>query len=88
MPQPLSNRLRPGRAALLLFVYDAGIPVLGVPAIFERAEDLRAHGLDERVGADEYHDAVEFRYRMLKRLGQESPRVTGALAGAAEDPRR
>jgi len=45
------------------------IPVLGVSAIFGDPDDVRAHGLDERVGVKEFHDAVEFWYRMLKRLG-------------------
>ncbi len=52
-----------------LFVRNAGIPVLGVSAIFERPDDVRAHGLDERIGVSEYHAAVEFWYCMLKRLG-------------------
>ena len=51
-----------------LYVRNAGIPVLGLSAIFEMPDDIRAHGLDERVGVAEFHDAVEFWYRMLKRL--------------------
>ncbi len=51
-----------------LFVRNAGIPVLGLSAIFEQPDDVRAHGLDERVGVAEFHDAVEFWYRLLKRL--------------------
>ncbi len=51
-----------------LFVRNAGIPVLGISAIFEHPDDIRAHGLDERVGTEEFHAAVEFWYRMLRRL--------------------
>ena len=51
-----------------LYVRRAGIPVLGISAIFERPDDIRAHGLDERVGVEEFHDAAEFWYRILKRL--------------------
>ncbi len=51
-----------------LFVRNAGIPVLGISAIFENPDGIRAHGLDERVGIEELHAAVEFWYRMLKRL--------------------
>ena len=48
------------------FVRNAGIPVYALGAIFRDPEDRRAHGLDERVGVKEFHDAVEFWYRMLK----------------------
>lgn len=51
-----------------LYVRNGGIPVLGVSAIFEPPDDMRAHGLDERVGIEEFHRAVEFWYRMLRRL--------------------
>ena len=53
-----------------LFVRNGGIPVLGVSGIFLGLDDHRAHGLDERVGIREFHDAVEFWYRMLKRLSR------------------
>ncbi len=56
-----------------LFVRNAGIPVLGVSAIFEYPDDVRAHGLDERVGVEAFHAAVEFWYRML-RLFAGAPR--------------
>ena len=49
-----------------LYVRNAGIPVYALGAIFSAPGDVRAHGLDERVGVDEFHDAVEFWYRMLK----------------------
>jgi len=49
-----------------LWVRNAGIPVYGVSAIFESPGDIRAHGLDERVGVEEFHDAVEFWYRLLR----------------------
>ncbi len=49
-----------------LYVRNAGIPVYALSAIFRNPSDFRAHGLDERVGVEEFHDAVEFWYRMLK----------------------
>jgi len=49
-----------------LWVRNAGIPVYGVSAVFERPGDIRAHGLDERIGVEEFHDAVEFWYRLLR----------------------
>ena len=51
-----------------LFVRNGGIPVYGVSAIFAQADEVRAHGLDERVGIEEFHRAVEFWYRLLRRL--------------------
>ena len=58
-----------------LYVRNAGIPVYGVSAVFDRVDDIRAHGRDERVPVKSYHDAVEFWYQLLKVL---SKNVTGA----------
>jgi len=49
-----------------LYVRNSGVPVYALGAIFADPGDSRAHGLDERVGVEEFHDAVEFWYRMLK----------------------
>ncbi len=51
-----------------LFVRNGGIPVYGVGAIFEEADDVRAHGRDERVGVEPFHQAVSFWYQLLKAL--------------------
>jgi acetylornithine deacetylase/succinyl-diaminopimelate desuccinylase-like protein len=51
-----------------LFTRNAGTPTYTLSAIFEPEGENRAHGLDERVGVEEFHDAVEFWYRMVKRL--------------------
>jgi acetylornithine deacetylase/succinyl-diaminopimelate desuccinylase-like protein len=56
-----------------LYVRNAGIPVYGVSAIFERVDDIRAHGRDERVGVKAYHDAATFWYRLVKTLGSAGP---------------
>lgn len=53
-----------------LFVRNAGIPVYGLSAIYARSGEVRAHGLDERVGIEEFHRAAEFWYRMLKQLAE------------------
>lgn len=57
-----------------LYARNAGIPVYGISAIFSDPEDARAHGQDERVGVEQYFDAVQFWYRMVKRLA--SPGIT------------
>jgi acetylornithine deacetylase/succinyl-diaminopimelate desuccinylase-like protein len=46
----------------------AGIPAYGVSAIFEDENENRAHGRDERVPVKSFYDAVEFYYRLMKRL--------------------
>jgi acetylornithine deacetylase/succinyl-diaminopimelate desuccinylase-like protein len=56
-----------------LYVRNAGIPVYGVSAIFERIDDVRAHGRDERIGVKAYHDAATFWYRLVKTLASARP---------------
>jgi acetylornithine deacetylase/succinyl-diaminopimelate desuccinylase-like protein len=51
-----------------LYVRNAGMPVYGVAAVFERIDDIRAHGRDERIGVKAYHDAAQFWYQLVKRL--------------------
>lgn len=51
-----------------LFVRNAGIPVFGVTGWFMRPEDIRAHGLDAKIGIAEFHAGTEFWYQMLKTL--------------------
>ena len=53
-----------------LFVRNAGIPVFGVGGWFMRPGDIRAHGLDEKIGVAEFHEGTEFWYQMLKTLSQ------------------
>lgn len=47
---------------------NAGIPTYGISGIFFDPDDIRAHGLDERVPVESFHRGVEFWYRLLKRL--------------------
>lgn len=54
-----------------LFVRNAGIPVFGAAGWFMRIEDIRAHGLDEKIGIAEFHTGNEFWYRLLKTLSGE-----------------
>jgi acetylornithine deacetylase/succinyl-diaminopimelate desuccinylase-like protein len=61
-----------------LYVRNAGIPVYGVSAVFERIDDIRAHGRDERIGVKSYHDAAQYWYQLVKTLasGPPPPRET------------
>jgi acetylornithine deacetylase/succinyl-diaminopimelate desuccinylase-like protein len=45
-----------------------GIPVYGVSGMFGDADDVRAHGRDERIGVKEFFNGVEFMYRLMKEL--------------------
>lgn len=51
-----------------LFVRNVGIPVYGMSGIAEDPNDIRAHGQDERIGVQSYHDAAEFWYLLLKAM--------------------
>jgi acetylornithine deacetylase/succinyl-diaminopimelate desuccinylase-like protein len=53
-----------------LFYRNVGIPVYGVGAAFSKPGDGRAHGLDERVGIAEFHEAVAFWYELIKTLAR------------------
>ena len=56
-----------------LHVRNAGIPVYGVSPVFERIDDVRAHGRDERVGVTAFHDSARFWYEILKALAGFAP---------------
>ena len=57
-----------------LYVRNAGIPVYGPSAVFERIDDIRAHGRDERIGVKAYHDAAQYWYELVKTLAtSEAP---------------
>lgn len=47
---------------------NGGIPTYGVAAVFEKIEDDRSHGKDERIRVKSYHDAAEFWYQLVKQL--------------------
>ena len=51
-----------------LFLRNAGMPVYGVSGVFLDADDIRAHGKDERIGVPEYYAGAEFTYRLVMAL--------------------
>lgn len=58
-----------------VFTRNAGIPTYGLAAIaFEQREPSRAHGQEERVGVNAFHDAVRFWYALVK--GLTAPTIT------------
>ena len=46
----------------------AGTPMYGVSGLFLDVNDTRAHGPDERVLVESFHDAQEFLYRLVAAL--------------------
>jgi acetylornithine deacetylase/succinyl-diaminopimelate desuccinylase-like protein len=53
-----------------LYFRNAGIPTFGVDGTFGDADDVRAHGRDERVGVKQYFEGLEFQYRLIKMLSK------------------
>ncbi len=49
-----------------LWIRKAGIPVYGFSAVAIQDDDIRAHGLDERVSVESFYTAVRAWYRLLK----------------------
>jgi acetylornithine deacetylase/succinyl-diaminopimelate desuccinylase-like protein len=47
----------------------AGIPTYGVSGMFLEEDDNREHGRDERVGVQDYYDALAFNYQLIRALG-------------------
>lgn len=58
-----------------LYLRRAGIPVYGVSGVFGDADDVRAHGQDERIAATWFYEGLEFGYRLIKRLTSPGSRV-------------
>jgi acetylornithine deacetylase/succinyl-diaminopimelate desuccinylase-like protein len=51
-----------------LFLRNAGMPVYGVSGVYLDADDIRAHGRDERIGVRAYYEGADFTYRFVKAL--------------------
>jgi acetylornithine deacetylase/succinyl-diaminopimelate desuccinylase-like protein len=50
------------------FLRKAGVPVYGISGMFGDPDDVRAHGMDERINAKFFYDGVEFMYRFMRNL--------------------
>jgi acetylornithine deacetylase/succinyl-diaminopimelate desuccinylase-like protein len=50
------------------YLRPAGIPTFGVSGVFIDMDDVRAHGKDERVLVESFHQGVEFYDRLVKAL--------------------
>ena len=56
-----------------LFFRNAGMPVYGVSGLFVDMNDIRAHGMDERVGVRQLYESREFLYRLVRELAGPVP---------------
>jgi acetylornithine deacetylase/succinyl-diaminopimelate desuccinylase-like protein len=54
-----------------LYLRNGEIPTYGIDGNFGDADDVRAHGRDERVGVKQYYEGLEFQYRLIKALAQK-----------------
>jgi acetylornithine deacetylase/succinyl-diaminopimelate desuccinylase-like protein len=50
------------------FTRTAGIPTFGIACMFFELGDNRAHGKDERIGAQDFYDGVNFTYKLMRAL--------------------
>ena len=50
----------------------AGIPTYGIACMFFELDDNRAHGKDERIGAQDFYDGVEISYRLIRNLSSKN----------------
>ena len=54
-----------------IYTIAAGIPSYGICGIAIDADDVRAHGKDERLRVSSYYEGVDFYYRFLKAITSE-----------------
>jgi acetylornithine deacetylase/succinyl-diaminopimelate desuccinylase-like protein len=50
------------------FLRAAGVPTYGISGIFHEVDDIRAHGRDERIKVQSFHEAQAFLYDLVKEL--------------------
>jgi acetylornithine deacetylase/succinyl-diaminopimelate desuccinylase-like protein len=54
-----------------IYTIAAGLPSYGINGVAIDADDVRAHGKDERLRIESFYDGVEFYYRFLKTVTSE-----------------
>jgi len=50
---------------------NAGIPSCDLSGAWSDIDENRAHGRDERIGVREFHESVEYTYRLVKEMSRE-----------------
>jgi acetylornithine deacetylase/succinyl-diaminopimelate desuccinylase-like protein len=54
-----------------MYTRASGIPTYGVSAIDSNPDDVRAHGKDERVGAESFYKATQFWLELMRAFGDD-----------------
>jgi acetylornithine deacetylase/succinyl-diaminopimelate desuccinylase-like protein len=68
---PVAPVMEPG-ATDGLFVRRAGIPTYGISALAQNPDDIRAHGKDERIEIQDFFNATQFWYQMVKMVAEQT----------------
>jgi acetylornithine deacetylase/succinyl-diaminopimelate desuccinylase-like protein len=55
-----------------MYTRSGGIPTYGVSAIDSNPEDVRAHGMDERVGVESFDKATQFWLELMRTFGDDT----------------
>jgi acetylornithine deacetylase/succinyl-diaminopimelate desuccinylase-like protein len=50
---------------------EIGIPTYGITGTAEDLDDVRAHGKDERMGVQDFYNALEFEYQLIKTVASQ-----------------
>jgi acetylornithine deacetylase/succinyl-diaminopimelate desuccinylase-like protein len=56
-----------------MYTRSSGIPTYGISAIDTNPDDVRAHGKDERVGAESFYKATQFWLELTRAFGDDTP---------------
>lgn len=54
-----------------LYFRQAGVPTYGIAGRAADLDDVRAHGKDERMGVQDFYDALEFEYELIKAIASK-----------------
>jgi acetylornithine deacetylase/succinyl-diaminopimelate desuccinylase-like protein len=54
-----------------IYTIASGLPSYGIDGVAIDADDVRAHGKDERLRVESYYNGVDFYYRFLKAITSE-----------------
>jgi len=54
-----------------LYLRNVGMSVYGVSGVPLDADDVRAHGKDERIAVRAFYQGVEFSYQLVKALSRQ-----------------
>src|SRR5262249_41763840 len=56
-----------------------GIPAYGITGTAQDLDDVRAHGKDERMAVQDFYDALEFEYQLIKAIASKAREPSAAV---------